>query len=335
MTPVDDTSAPALSLRDLEVSRGRTRVLRGVSLDVRPGELLVVVGPSGSGKTTMLRAAAGLETLDAGRVLIEGDDVTASPPGGRDVAMVFQDLALLPHLDVAGNIGFGELARGRRRRDVRDRVREVAADFGLSDLLGRRVTRLSGGEQQRVALARAVVRSPAAYLLDEPLSHLDPVLREEARGHVRLLRGRTAAPVVLVTHDPHEALSMGDRVAVLRAGEIAQVGTPEEVYARPADTFVARFVGPLPMNLLPGAEGHVGVRPEHVHLAAEGAGDLSALVARVEHAGTEALVHTSTERGPVLLRTGWSQRPAVGDRVGLAWSADDLHVFGADGVRLR
>lgn len=321
---------PTLELRGVEVSHGRRRVLHALSLDVRPGELLVVVGPSGSGKTTMLRAAAGLEPVDAGRVLLDGDDITDLPPGRRDLAMVFADLALLPHLDVAANIAFGELARGARRREVRGRVKEVAAAFGIADLLKRRVTRLSGGEQQRVALARAALRRPAAHLLDEPLSHLDPVLREEARSQVQVLRSRDGAPVVLVTHDPHEALAMADRVAVLREGRIVQVGTPEQVYETPADTFVARFVGPLPMNLLARDDGHVGIRPEHVRLG----DDLDARVERVEHAGTEAVVHTATERGPVVLRLPWGERPAVGDDVRLGWAPAHLHAFDRDGRRL-
>ena len=321
---------PTLELRGVEVSHGRRRVLHALSLDVRPGELLVVVGPSGSGKTTMLRAAAGLEPVDAGRVLLDGDDITDLPPGRRGLAMVFADLALLPHLDVAANIAFGELARGARRREVRGRVKEVAAAFGIADLLKRRVTRLSGGEQQRVALARAALRRPAAHLLDEPLSHLDPVLREEARSQVQVLRSRDGAPVVLVTHDPHEALAMADRVAVLREGRIVQVGTPEQVYETPADTFVARFVGPLPMNLLARDDGHVGIRPEHVRLG----DDLDARVERVEHAGTEAVVHTVTERGPVVLRLPWGERPAVGDDVRLGWAPAHLHAFDRDGRRL-
>ncbi len=321
---------PTLELRGVEVSHGRRRVLHALSLDVRAGELLVVVGPSGSGKTTMLRAAAGLEPVDAGRVLLDGDDITDLPPGRRDLAMVFADLALLPHLDVAANIAFGELARGARRREVRGRVKEVAAAFGIADLLKRRVTRLSGGEQQRVALARAALRRPAAHLLDEPLSHLDPVLREEARSQVQVLRSRDGAPVVLVTHDPHEALAMADRVAVLREGRIVQVGTPEQVYETPADTFVARFVGPLPMNLLARDDGHVGIRPEHVRLG----DDLDARVERVEHAGTEAVVHTVTERGPVVLRLPWGERPAVGDDVRLGWAPAHLHAFDRDGRRL-
>ncbi len=278
----------------------------------------------------MLRAAAGLEPVDAGRVLLDGDDITDLPPGRRDLAMVFADLALLPHLDVAANIAFGELARGARRREVRGRVKEVAAAFGIADLLKRRVTRLSGGEQQRVALARAALRRPAAHLLDEPLSHLDPVLREEARSQVQVLRSRDGAPVVLVTHDPHEALAMADRVAVLREGRIVQVGTPEQVYETPADTFVARFVGPLPMNLLARDDGHVGIRPEHVRLG----DDLDARVERVEHAGTEAVVHTVTERGPVVLRLPWGERPAVGDDVRLGWAPAHLHAFDRDGRRL-
>ena len=328
--PAPSSGPPTLELRAVEVSHGRRRVLHALSLDARPGELLVVVGPSGSGKTTMLRAAAGLEPVDTGRVLLDGDDITDLAPGQRDLAMVFADLALLPHLDVAANIGFGELARGARRRHVRARVTEVAADFGIADLLGRRVTRLSGGEQQRVALARAALRRPSAYLLDEPLSHLDPVLREEARSQVQVLRSRVGAPVVLVTHDPHEALAMADRVAVLREGRIVQVGTPEQVYETPADTFVARFVGPLPMNLLARDDGHVGIRPEHVRIG----DDLDARVERVEHAGTEAVVHTVTERGPVVLRLPWGERPAVGDDVRLGWAPAHLHAFDRDGRRL-
>ena len=230
--------------------RRRTVALDGVDLDVGQGELVVVVGPSGSGKTTLLRSVAGLDRLEAGRVEIDGVDVTDEPPGRRNIAMVFQDFALLPHLSVRDNIGFGELARGGGRSRTRHKVDEAAAVLELSDLLDRRPGELSGGERQRVALARAIVREPSVFLLDEPLSSLDTELRLRARAEIRALQRRLGVATLHVTHDQHEALALADRIVVLRAGRVEQVGTPTELFGRPATAFVARFVSPLPMNLV-------------------------------------------------------------------------------------
>ena len=237
----------------------------------RRRSILVVLGPSGSGKSTLLRAVAGLERLDAGRITLRGRDVTDDPPGRRDVGMVFQDQALLPHLSVLENIAFGEVARGTPRPDARARAGEAAETVGVSGLLARWPGQLSGGEAQRVALARALVRRPAAFLLDEPLSALDPVLRVRLREELRDLQRATGTAVLHVTHDQQEALSLADRIAVLREGRVVQVGTPEELHRAPADVFVAEFVAALPFNLLAGAAvgaaaPTVGIRPERCRL---------------------------------------------------------------------
>lgn len=317
-------------------ARRRSRevqALDGVSLGVRPGEVLVIVGPSGSGKTTLLRVLAGLESLDSGRVLIDDVDVTDTPAGQRNLAFVFADLGLLPHLDVAGNIGFGERARGSSRAEVSARVIDVADALGLTQSLGRRIDTLSGGERQKVALARAVIRRPKAFLLDEPLAHLDPVLRSSARRDLLEVGRIAAAPLVYVTHDAHEALGIGDRIAVMRAGRLVQVGTPDEVYAAPVDTFVATFLGPLPMNLVARDGGLLGIRPEHVTITARADvdGGVAGTVDHVTHAGADALVGVAVPgtAQPVVVRVPWAQRPEVRTAVNLTWDAAHTHHFDA------
>ncbi|MGH2897136.1 MAG: ABC transporter ATP-binding protein, partial [Solirubrobacteraceae bacterium] len=239
-----------LVLDALEKRYGALRALAGLSLAVAEGELLAVLGPSGSGKSTALRVVAGLERVDSGRVLIGGRDVTALEPARRDVAMVFQSFALFPHLTVRDNIGFGLAARRAPAAERARRVMEAAQVLGLEGLLDRRPQALSGGERQRVALARALAGRPAVLLMDEPLSNLDAPLRERARTEIRRLHRETGATVVYVTHDQAEALSLGERVAVLDGGRLRQIGTPDEIYERPADSFVAGFVGSPPMNLV-------------------------------------------------------------------------------------
>ncbi len=313
------------------------RALDGVDLEVHGEEILVVVGPSGSGKTTMLRVMAGLETLDSGRVLLDGRDASGTPAGSRNLSFVFQDLALLPHLDVAGNIGFGERARGAPSGVVAAKVVAAARAFGLDDVVERRPHQLSGGERQRVALARAMVREPRAFLMDEPLSSLDPPLRDRARDDIRALRDRLRVPVVYVTHDAHEALSFGDRLAVMRAGRLVQTGDPESVYRTPRDTFVARFVGPLPMNLMPEGDTTLGVRPEDVRLRPEAAGREQAVVERVTNAGHDATVQLRFVRADLrlLARLDWADRPSPGTTLGVDWAAEDEHRFhAASGERL-
>jgi ABC-type sugar transport system ATPase subunit len=230
---------------------GGTPALSAIDLTIAERELLVVLGPSGSGKTTLLRLIAGLESPDAGRVWIDGRDVTRVPAHRRDVAMVFQNPALYPHLSVADNIAFGLRARGVGRNQARAQVNTIAGLLGLDPLLRRRPAALSGGERQRVAIGRAIARRPRVLLCDEPFSNLDPPLRASLREEVAELHRRFGSTLVLVTHDQSEALLLGDRIAVLDRGRLLQCGTPREVYERPVHRFVATFVGSPPMNLLP------------------------------------------------------------------------------------
>lgn len=326
--------------KDFRVRGGAHVVaLDGVDLDAKSGELLVIVGPSGSGKSTLLRAIAGLEALDAGRVIIDDQDVTAVPAGRRGVAMVFQEAALFPHLSVAANIGIGERARGSRRPAVQTRVGEVARTLDIEHLLRRMPAELSGGERQRVALARVMIRVPRVCLLDEPLAAVDAALRLRMRGEIRAVQRSLGVPMVHVTHDQAEAMAMGDRVVVMDAGRVLQCDTPAELYARPATAAVARAFGPLPMNLLPAAEGIiVGVRPERVRVAragtdcaAGGAGVRAGSVVAVESAGEECLVRVLPDGSHVdlLARLPSAGTPHAGQRVSVSWRPEDEHRFDA------
>ncbi|MDP3711790.1 MAG: ABC transporter ATP-binding protein [Mycobacteriales bacterium] len=309
--------------------------LRDVTLTVEPGEVLAVVGPSGSGKTTLLRLLCGLLEPTEGTVELRGEPQRGVPPERRPVAMVFQGFALFPHLTVRDNIAFGMRVRKVRAAVRLARIEAAAGPLGLTPLLDRLPSELSGGERQRTALARALVRDPALFCLDEPLSALDPLLRADARrGLAELLRadGRCA---VLVTHDQSEAMTLGDRVAVLRAGRLEQVATPRELYDAPATPFVASFVGTPPMSLLTGADGVagplrrpgltgpsvLGVRPEHV---AVGAGD-DAVVASVEDHGHEAWALLDTAAGRLVARCVPGSAPAVGTRVGVVVDPARVH----------
>jgi multiple sugar transport system ATP-binding protein len=223
--------------------------VRDVSLAIPHGELLVIVGPSGSGKSTVLRLIAGLEQPTSGRILVGDVDVTQVPPEGRDLAMVFQSYALYPHMTVRENLAFGLRVRGADRAAIRDRVARAATTLGIEPLLDRKPAQLSGGQRQRVALGRAIVREPQAFLLDEPLSNLDPLLRVETRAELALLHRRLGATMIYVTHDQEEAMTLGARIAVMREGRVEQVGAPLEIFQRPANVFVATFVGSPAMNV--------------------------------------------------------------------------------------
>ena len=301
----------------------------------------MLVGPSGSGKSTALRVVAGLDEPTEGRVLIGGRDVTRIAPGDRDVAMVFQSYALFPHLTVERNIGFGLRARRVPRSEAERRVREAAAAVGCASLLHRRPAELSGGEQQRVALARALVREPQVFLLDEPLSNLDAQLRVEMRAELKRLHQRLGGTMLYVTHDQVEALTLGDRVAVLGAGVLHQVGPPAEIYGRPVDRFVATFVGTPAMNMYDVAGGRAGpfavdaprdrrvqagIRPEHVALG----GDVPARVDVVEDAGSEAYLHVVADGHPVVVRVPGEVRAVPGDEVTLSIEPGRLHLFDAE-----
>jgi multiple sugar transport system ATP-binding protein len=316
-----------------------------LDLDIADGEFMVLVGPSGSGKTTALRMLAGLEEIDAGAVFIGDRDVSDDPPKQRDVAMVFQNYALYPYLTVAANIGF-PLRIAKVRKSVREaRVREVAKLLGLTEYLERKPAQLSGGQRQRVAMGRAIVRVPSVFLMDEPLSNLDAKLRVQMRADIAALQADFGVTTVYVTHDQAEAMTLGHRVAVLHDGRLQQVGPPRELYERPANLFVAGFIGSPAMNMLPatavglGANGKVvGFRPEHVDIAGDGEG-ISARVEVVEDIGADAYVFCSAdvdgEQTRLVARTEVRDAPQQGDRVSLCPRAEEAHLFDSEsGERL-
>jgi multiple sugar transport system ATP-binding protein len=316
-----------------------------LDLDIADGEFMVLVGPSGSGKTTALRMLAGLEEVDAGAVFIGDRDVSDDPPKARDVAMVFQNYALYPYLTVAANIGFPLRIAKVPKRDREARVREVAKLLGLSEYLDRKPAQLSGGQRQRVAMGRAIVRVPSVFLMDEPLSNLDAKLRVQMRADIAALQADFGVTTVYVTHDQAEAMTLGHRVAVLHEGKLQQVGPPRELYERPANLFVAGFIGSPAMNLLPAeAVGVakngkvVGFRPEHLDIAGDGEG-ISARVEVVEDIGADAYVFCSAdvngEQTRLVARTDVRNAPQQGERVSLRPHAEEAHLFDSEtGERL-
>ncbi|MGS2616222.1 ABC transporter ATP-binding protein [Micromonospora sp. LZ34] len=331
----------AIRLEELTKSYGRTTALDGIDLDVRAGELLTLVGPSGSGKSTVLRLIAGLDRPDRGRVVVDGQDVASVPPHRRAVAMVFQDYALYPHLTVLGNLTFGLRVRRVPRAEADRRARAAADRLGIADLLDRHPDQMSGGQRQRVALARALLREPSVYLLDEPLASLDAPLRFATRADLLGLHRDLGTTTIHVTHDQAEAMTLGDRVAVLDRGRVRQIGPPQQVYDEPADTFVAGFLGSPPMNLVPGggvlggpAGLTLGVRAEDLALDPEG--PVEATVGAVEALGSEAVLLTRCSDGTRLtVRTG--PRPGVrpGEKVRLRPDPDRIHRFDAETGRRR
>ena len=334
---------------------GATTVLHGVDLAIQPGEFFVLLGPSGSGKTTTLRILAGLESVSAGTVSMDGLDVTTLEPGERDVAMVFQSYALYPHMSVAQNIGFPLKMVGTPADEVARAVDEAAAKVGIGHLLARTPGQLSGGQQQRCALARAIVRKPRLFLLDEPLSNLDAKLRLETRLELHSLQRALGATAVYVTHDQEEAMTLADRIAVFMDGRIVQVGTPREVFARPQTIDVAGFIGTPPMNLLPGVwsggtvavggvalpvanatsvarEVMLGVRPNDLRLAPAG---IAARVERVEDLGDSCIVSFHHREKLLKLKSDRLQDVAEGADVLLGFAPEAAHLFDpASGARL-
>jgi ABC-type sugar transport system ATPase subunit len=312
---------------------GTVEAVRDLTLEVADGELMVLVGPSGSGKTTALRMLAGLEAVDGGRIEIGDRVVNNVSPRDRDVAMVFQDYALYPQMTVRDNMAFGLRRRGMARAEVERKVSETSQTLGLGELLDRRPRQLSGGQQQRVALGRALVREPQVLLMDEPLSNLDAQLRGQARGEIKRLQAEVGTTMVYVTHDQVEALTLGDRIAVLDGGTLQQVGTPEELYERPANVFVGGFIGSPAMSFLPGENGAViGARPEHVRLWADGlSGPIDGHVAYVEALGRETLIGVDTEGGRLVAAVEGRIRMDVGAPIRLGLVESGLRRFGPDG----
>jgi ABC-type sugar transport system ATPase subunit len=349
-------------IENLRKSFGTVEVLKDIDLTVEDGAFVVLVGPSGCGKSTLLRAIAGLEPVTGGTITIAGRKVNDLAPASREIAMVFQSYALYPHMDVAANMGFGLKFAGTPRAEIDARVGEAARILQLEPLLKRRPRELSGGQRQRVAIGRAIVRKPQVFLFDEPLSNLDAALRINTRVEIAKLHKLLAATMIYVTHDQVEAMTLADKIVVMNQGRIEQQGKPLDLYYKPANLFVAGFIGspamnflsgqvtaagldlgadgalamPLPPGLPPGSRITLGIRPEHVRIA-EGAGSLhlSATVELVERLGETGFVHLRLPSGHVAIAeirgdTGLS----TGDRTALALDPAHLHLFGADGRRI-
>ncbi|GAA1315247.1 ABC transporter ATP-binding protein [Leucobacter albus] len=348
---------------------GITRVYPGtdrpsvdkLSLDIEDGEFLVLVGPSGCGKSTTLRMLAGLEEVNEGRILIGDSDVTDVAPKDRDIAMVFQNYALYPHMTVAENMGFALKIAGVSKEERAARVLEAAKLLDLEDYLDRKPKALSGGQRQRVAMGRAIVRQPRVFLMDEPLSNLDAKLRVQTRTQIASLQRRLGVTTVYVTHDQTEALTMGDRIAVLKDGLLQQVGTPSELYETPVNVFVAGFIGSPAMNLFPttltdagvmfgslavpvnvgpgaGSSVTVGIRPEDLTIAAPGEPGMSVQIDLVEELGADGYLYghmTEGEGSQIVARVDGRNHPQAGETVTLVPNPEHLHVFdAASGGRL-
>ena len=347
----------AISLQGIEKRYGEVQVVKRLDLEIADGELVVLVGPSGCGKSTKLRMIAGLESVSGGALLIDGVRVNDTPPGDRDLAMVFQSYALYPHMSVRENIAFGLRMRKLAASEIEARVVEAAASLGLSPLLERKPRQLSGGQRQRVAMARAIVRRPKAFLFDEPLSNLDAKLRLEVRAEIASLRRKTGTTTVYVTHDQVEAMTLADRIVVLDGGVAQQVGPPLELYRKPANAFVATFLGTPTMALLPAARAgaaappgaaQLGVRPHDARALSAGGGPAAGAVRLgeievdiVERLGQESFAFgrllgegAAGERVGALLEGALGEGVRPGVRLALDVPADKLHFFDAQGQRL-
>jgi multiple sugar transport system ATP-binding protein len=351
----------ALGLRDIVKSYGKNRVLSDITLDVEDGEFCVLLGPSGCGKSTLLGIIAGLISQDSGSVLFNHRPVDRLTPRERDVAMVFQNYALYPHMTVAQNLSFGLRMRRIDKETIRRQIVETAGLLGIDGLLDRKPKDLSGGQQQRVAMGRALVRRPGLFLLDEPLSNLDARLRAKVRLELKDLHRQIRGTVVYVTHDQVEAMTLGDRVVVMREGSLCQVGTPREIYSRPADTFVARFIGSPEMNLLSGrvhrdhrgavfngdgfridledmdrgiegGELQIGIRPEDVEIEKDAASDLKGRAEIISDVGSEKHVHARLGKVQINLIVPKGTTLQIGDDIPLAFPTGRLHFF-KDGKR--
>ncbi|WP_454855750.1 sn-glycerol-3-phosphate ABC transporter ATP-binding protein UgpC [Rhizobium binxianense] len=351
-----------ISIRDVKKSYGKNAVVHGVDLEIQSGEFIVILGPSGCGKSTLLRMIAGLEEISGGEIAIDGKVVNQLEPRERGCAMVFQNYALYPHMSVADNIGYALKVAGVPKAERVRRIAEVAKALSLEPFLERRPAALSGGQRQRVAMGRAMIREPKVFLFDEPLSNLDAKLRIAMRAEIRRLHRRLGATSIFVTHDQNEAMTLADRIIVMNAGYVEQVGTPEEVYHYPKSRFVAGFVGTPAMNLLEGTvkEGGVfvydqnrtvalpperglplvgqrvvlGVRAEAARLVAPDApGALAATADFIEELGASRVVHADFDGLPFAVALTGSVSLKTGDRIGIAIDQDAIHLYAADSGR--
>jgi sn-glycerol 3-phosphate transport system ATP-binding protein len=344
-----------VQLREVTKSYGDVEVIHGVSIDVVDGEFVVIVGPSGCGKSTLLRMVAGLETITSGEIVIGDRVVNNLEPKDRDIAMVFQNYALYPHMSVFDNMAYGLKIRGLAKSDIDTRVRRAAGILELEPLLQRKPRQLSGGQRQRVAMGRAIVREPAVFLFDEPLSNLDAKLRVQMRFEIQKLHRRLGTTSLYVTHDQVEAMTLAHRMVVMNAGRAEQIGTPMEVYENPASVFVAGFIGSPAMNFLVGttegggsvrldgggaiasgtgvAAGRkitVGVRPEHFTPCAPSAANVVGSVEMIEALGADTLIHVAAAGGSIIARLPHGAPAAVGEPIALAAKSERVYLFDAD-----
>lgn len=349
-------------LKKVEKSFGEVSVLRDINLDIKDGEFVVFVGPSGCGKSTLLRMITGLESVSGGQVLIDGADITHTKPSSRGLAMVFQSYALFPHITVRENIGFGLKIAGLPKSEIETKVSQASGILGLDKLLDRKPRELSGGQQQRVAIGRAIVREPAAFLFDEPLSNLDAALRVQMRIELIRLHERLATTMIYVTHDQVEAMTMADRIVVLQGGDIQQFDTPISLYDRPVNKFVAGFIGSPKMNFLessPGPDGTVqvkngpallipgidaarmtgkmtvGIRPEHIRYSHD-AGDLSGKIIVEEQLGSDAFLYVEVDGIGMMTVRAVGERDFHGHQtVHLSLPPEKCHVFDENDLRIN
>ncbi|MBF9035819.1 sn-glycerol-3-phosphate ABC transporter ATP-binding protein UgpC [Rhodobacterales bacterium HKCCE2091] len=346
----------SIALNRVEKWYGDAQVIKGVDLEIEDGEFIVFVGPSGCGKSTLLRMIGGLEDISRGTLTVDGRDATAEPPSKRGLAMVFQSYALYPHMSVRDNMGFPLKTAGAPKAEIAEKVNHAGDVLKLGPYLDRRPKDLSGGQRQRVAIGRCIVRDPTAFLFDEPLSNLDAALRVEMRYEIAKLHQNLGATMIYVTHDQVEAMTLADRIVVLEFGKIAQIGPPRELYERPANLFVAQFIGSPKMNILPcrteggryaleGARGgafsgdrpaaHVGVRPEHIALGAAGEGECDGVVDVVEYLGADSFVVVDCGNlGKLTVRTIGDTPAKPGETVGLIFDPARLSFFDEAGLRV-
>ena len=330
-----------ITLEKVTKSFGEVEVIPPLDLTIQDGEFTVFVGPSGCGKSTLLRLIAGLEDISSGTIKIDGQDVSSVPPAKRGLAMVFQSYALYPHMSVRKNIAFPMRMAGVPEDEQKRRIEQAAAALNLTDYLDRRPGQLSGGQRQRVAIGRAIVREPAAFLFDEPLSNLDAALRVGMRLEISELHKRLETTMIYVTHDQVEAMTMADKIVVLRAGNIEQVGSPLELYNAPRNVFVAGFIGSPKMNIIEGAEADkhnahsIGVRPEHIDVSPDG-GTWEGRVGVAEHLGSDTFFHIhDTGLGEtVTVRAPGEVNFKHGDKIFLTPRSDQIHKFDAEGLRI-
>ena len=330
----------AVSFRDVRKSYAELEVIHGVTTEVEDGEFVVIVGPSGCGKSTLLRMVAGLEPISAGEIRIGARVVNDLEPKDRDIAMVFQNYALYPHMSVYDNMSYGLRIKGFSKAEIDQRVQRAAGILELKPFLERKPRQLSGGQRQRVAMGRAIVREPAVFLFDEPLSNLDAKLRVQMRAELQALHRRLGTTSLFVTHDQVEAMTLAHRMIVMNAGRAEQIGAPLEVYARPATTFVAAFIGSPPMNLIPqereGRKVLFGIRPEHLEPCAQSEAMLVADIDLIEPLGADTLVygHLGTDGTRIAARLHSSVDARAG-KLGLRYRPEHAHYFDAQtGVRI-